>query len=79
MVIKVINETQIGFEPKARTSDHMFVLCTLIENYQSLNRKSHACFVDYEKSFDSVIHNIMFYKLCSANISGLFYSILKSM
>ena len=31
---KVINETQIGFQPKVRTSDHMFVLGTLIEKYQ---------------------------------------------
>ena len=34
---KVINESQIGFQPKARTSDHMFILRTLIEKYQSVN------------------------------------------
>ena len=33
----VIHETQIGFQPKASTSDHLFVLRTLIEKYQSLN------------------------------------------
>ena len=55
----------------------MFVLHTLTEKYQSLNCKLYACFVDFEKAFDSVIHNIMFYKLCSANISSLFYSVLK--
>ena len=76
---KVINETQIGFQPKARTSDHMFVLRILTEKYQSLNCKLYACFVYFEKAFDSVIHNIIFYKLCSANISGLFYSVLKNM
>ena len=27
----VINPAQIGFQPKSRTSDHMFVLRTLIE------------------------------------------------
>ena len=70
---KVINETQIGFQPKARNSDHMFVLRTLIEKYQSLNCKLYVCFVDFEKAFDSAFHNIMFYKLCSANIPGLFY------
>ena len=57
----------------------IIVLRTLIEKYQSLNCKLYACFFDFEKAFDSVIHNIMFYKLCSANISGLFYSVLKSM
>ena len=48
---KVIHETQIGFQPKAKASDHMFVLRTLIEKYQrSLNCKLNACFVDFEKS-----------------------------
>ena len=66
----VINEAQIGFQPKARTSDHMFVLRSLNEKHQSLNCKLYACFVDFEKAFNSVIHNIMFYKLCGANISA---------
>ena len=46
---KIINETQIGFQPKARTSDHMFVLRTLIEKYQSLDSKLYVCFVDFQK------------------------------
>ena len=32
-----------------------------------------------KKAFDSVIHSVMFYKLCNANISGLFYSAIKNM
>ena len=76
---KIINETQIGFQPKARTSDHMFVLRTLIEKYQSLDSKLYVCFVDFQKAFDSVVHNILFYKLCKVNISGLFYNVLKNM
>ena len=57
----------------------MFFLRTLIEIYQSLNCKLYACFVDFKKAFDSVIHSVMFYKLCNANISGLFYSVIKNM
>ena len=45
----VINETQIGFQPKARTSDHMFVLPTLTEKYQSLNCKLYACLLILKK------------------------------
>ena len=33
----LINKCQIGFSKKARTSDHIFVLKTLIDNY--INRK----------------------------------------
>ena len=31
---ETINHRQIGFQPKARTVDHMFILRTLIENIQ---------------------------------------------
>ena len=33
----------------------------------------------FKKAFDSVVHNILFYKLCKVNISGLFYNVLKNM
>ena len=32
-----------------------------------------------KKKNDSVIHSVMFYKLCNANISGLFYNDIKNM
>ena len=35
---KIISETQIGFQKKARTTDHMFVLRTLIEKYTKQNK-----------------------------------------
>ena len=59
----------------------MFVLRTLIEKYQSLNCKLYACFVDFEKSiFVFNIYGVMFYKLCHANISGLFNNhVIKNM
>ena len=76
---KIIDHAQIGFQPKARTSDHMFVLRTIIEKYQSKGLKVYACFVDFAKAFDSVLHSVMFYKLCSLGISGNFYNVVKNM
>jgi len=29
----IIDKAQIGFQPKARTADHMFVLRTIVEKY----------------------------------------------
>jgi len=43
----IIHKAQIGFQPKTRTSDHMFVLKTLIEKYVSKCSKLFACFVDF--------------------------------
>jgi len=56
----IINKAQIGFQPKSRTSDHMFVLRTLIEKYLNNGLKLHACFVDFAKAFDSVIHSAQY-------------------
>ena len=56
----------------------MYALRALVEKYQSLNCKLYACFVDFEKAFDSVIHSVMLYKLCNAYTSKLFYNVIKN-
>ena len=39
------------------TTDHMFVLKTLIDKYVESNSKpSYACFVDFKSAFDTVWH-----------------------
>ena len=76
----IINPCQIGFTSKSRTSDHMFVLKTLIYKYNSgKGGKLFACFVDFKKAFDKVIHSGIKYKLLKYNISGHFYKILSDM
>ena len=53
----VISKMQVGFQKKARTTDHMFVLRTLIEKYTKQNKaKLFTCFIDFKKAFDSVLH-----------------------
>jgi hypothetical protein len=76
----LINKCQIGFSKKARTSDHIFVLKTLIDKY--INRKGgklFVCFIDIRKAFDTVIHAGIRYKLIKYGISGKLYSIIKDM
>ena len=75
----IINEYQIGFSKKARTSDHIFVLRTIIDKYTKQGGKLYACFVDFKKAFDTVIHAGIRFKLLMNNINGKFYKIIKSM
>lgn len=76
----IINPVQIGFTKKARTSDHMFVLRTLIEKYtKDANTKMYTCFIDFHKAFDRVLHNMMLYKLSKLGISSNFYDVIKDM
>ena len=76
----IIDDCQIGFTKKARTSDHMFILRTLIDKYCIANKtKLFACFVDFKKAFDTVIHEGIKLKLLEIGSGSLFYNIIKSM
>ena len=56
----------------------MFVFRTIIEKYtKDKCGKLFACFIDFRKAFDTVIHDIMLYKLLKIGIAGNFYSIIK--
>ena len=45
------------FKKHVRTSDHMFVLKSLINKYiNKSGGRLYTCFVDFRKAFDTVIH-----------------------
>jgi hypothetical protein len=76
----IIHESQIGFTKKARTSDHLFVMKCLIDKYINTgNKRLYACFVDFHKAFDTVIHEGIKLKLLQLNINSLFYKIICNM
>ena len=75
----IINNCQIGFTKEARTSDHMFVLKTIIDQCNAANERLFACFVDFQKAFDTVIHTGIKLKLLEIGVGTLFYNIIKNM
>ena len=63
-----------------RTTDHMFVLKTLIDKYVERNTKPlYACFVDFKSAFDTVWHQRLLYKLKAAGVGTKFYNIIQNM
>lgn len=72
-------KSQIGFLPEFRTTDHIYTLHTLIEQYvQKTNKgKLYACFVDFQKAFDSIWHEGMLIKILESDIRGNVYTIIK--
>lgn len=77
---KIIHECQIGFTRNARTSDHMFILKCIIDEYcKSKEGRVYACFVDFQKAFDTVIHTGLKIKLLDIGVGTLFYNIVKNM
>lgn len=76
----IIFDEQIGFTKNKRTTDHMFVLKTLIDKHTCKGSKPlYTCFIDFKGAFDSVWHQGLFYKLRNIGISDKFYRIIKSM
>ena len=62
-----------------RTTNHMFVLKTLIDKYVERNSKPlYACFVDFKSAFNTVWHQGLLYKLKAAGVGIKFYNIIQN-
>ena len=70
---KLIHESQIGFTKKARTSDHLFVLKCILDEYCSERN------VDFQKAFDTFIHTGLKIKLLKLGVGSLFYQVIHNM
>ena len=74
----IINHNQIGFRKSFRTSDHVFVLNTILNSYFSHNKPVYACFVDFSKAYYSVWRTVLFYKLIVNQVSCRFIKLIQS-
>ena len=75
----IIDKSQIGFKKKARTSDHIFVMNTILQKYSRCKQKLYLCFVDFKKAFDSVWHDALMLKLLENGVCGNFFKVIKNM
>ena len=69
----LISHNQIGFMKKCRTSDHNFLLRTLIEKYKRSHKKLYVAFIDFKKAYDTVDRSLLFRRLRKTGINGIFY------
>ena len=74
-----MHNNQIGIRKGYRTSDHVFVLKSLIDLYTKKDKKVYACFVDFQKAYDTIWRNGLFYKLMKYGFSQKIIFLLKSM
>ena len=65
----ILCKEQIGFRQGSRTTDHIFVMKTIIQSYKLKRKPIYSCFIDLRKAFDSVWRNGLFYKLLRSGIS----------
>ena len=76
---EVLNEFQFGFRVGRSTSDGIFILHSLVQHVLKDNGKLYCAFIDYEKAFDTVIHEALWLKLVENGISCKFTRILQSL
>jgi len=73
-------DQQFGFRTNHRTTDSIFILKSLITKYLvKEKRKIFACFVDLRRSFDTVWHDGLLYKLMENGIGLTFFTVIKDM
>ena len=76
---KLIKDNQAGFRKKHSTTDHIFVLYSLIDICLRENRKLFVAWIDYAKAFDTVWRDGLWYKMTKANISTKIINLIRNM
>ena len=76
---RTMKKEQIGFKKKSRPADHLLVVRTLIDHYNGQGKKLFACFVDFQKAFDSVWRIGMYYKMIKSGIDLGTVQLIKNM
>ena len=77
---QILEQNQIGFRKGFQTSDNIFTLRAIIENYFRNNKGPlYVCFVDFKKAFDSVDHRLLLQQLVTYGIKGNFLKVIKSL
>ena len=70
---------QAGFRESMGCTDHAFVLYTIVSFYLAQRKKLFVTFIDYEKAFDRVDHDLLWMKLASYTFNGKVLSVTKNL
>jgi hypothetical protein len=74
-----ISENQTGFRAGYGTTDHVFLLSSIIDLYLSKKLKLYCTFIDYQKAFDTVWRAGLWVKLLRCGIRGKVFNVIHNM
>ena len=74
---KLLSNCQIGFSSGKRTTDHIFVLKTLLDVSKSKKKPLFMCFIDLKSAFDTVWRDGLIFKLFKLGLSTKFIKLLE--
>ena len=76
----ILTDCQAVFRSKPRTTNHMLILKCLVDMHtNSKGKKLYACFVDFKRASDTLIHPGMLIKMLKSDIGGNLYHLIKHM
>ena len=58
----ILVEEQNGFRASRSCIDHILVLCSILRNRKALGLSTFLSFIDFQKAFDSIDRNLLFFK-----------------
>ena len=59
----ILPSKSLGFRKGLRTGDGIFVSTTILDKYSKEGSKIYSCFVNFEKFYDSINHQFLFFVL----------------
>ena len=75
----LLADEQNGFRKKRSCEDHLYTLCSIINNRKTSRKSTFGCFVDAKKAFDTVNRDLLWYKLHQIGVRGKMLSALQSL
>jgi hypothetical protein len=72
-------EAQYGFRKGRGTVDNVFILHSIINDYLQNGKRVYALFIDFQKAFDYVVFDNLWFKLIQFGIRGKMFNIIHSM
>lgn len=74
-----LDNAQFGFRNTFGTREALFGLNILLQKCRDHQKDVFACFMDYEKAFDRVLHNTFIDLLCQVGVDGKDIRVIKNL
>ena len=74
----VMHENQCGFRQGYCTIDNLFILYSFFELLKRKKKKMYCAFIDFEKAFDKIWREGLWYKLLINNINGKMLNVIQN-
>ena len=77
--ITEIANNQYGFRPGKSTTESIFILWMMQENYREKGQDLHLVFVDLKKAYDTVPRELIWWSLRKKNVPEGFINVIQDM